>query len=300
MTNNYIVFLELPLRLSLPSFFCGLFNNKAFSDALIMDPNFDTKIHIINKKTGEVIKKKFYTDSIFVFHHINAYEKHDANSNLSEIIVDVCAYDPKYFSIKDLTYEDMFTDKLLGSKKLRAIARRISVPMNKEEHTNTNIYCKIEDLNSILAFELPTINYSRFNGKPYKYFYAANYQKSPFSIVKVNVENPYEVIEKKYFLDNYKFLPSEPIFIENPNPKSEDDGVLVVIVLSNKNDYLSIIDAKTMIEVARADLPAEIECSITFHGIHFISVFVNFNNFKTYYLILGFFADVKNYEKLNS
>ena len=36
---------------------------------------------------------------------------------------------------------------------------------------------------------------------------------------------------------------SEPIFVENPNATSEDDGVLLVMVLAdNHNDFLSILE----------------------------------------------------------
>ena len=132
--------------------------------------------------------------------------------------------------------------------------------------STSEVYCPIKDLNSSIAFELPTINYSKFNGLPYKYFYGINFHKLPFSIVKIDVENPSKYIEKIYALDGYKFLPSEPVFVENPNATSEDDGVLVVMVLSNKNDYLSILDAKTLEEIARADLPSDVQGAMTFHG----------------------------------
>ena len=80
----------------------------------------------------------------------------------------------------------------------------------------------------------------------------------------------------KYAKDGVDFLPSEPVFVENPNGTSEDDGVLLVMILtSDKNDFLSILDAKTLKEVARCELPEETKGAFTFHG--FFADKQNFN-----------------------
>lgn len=126
---------------------------------------------------------------------------------------------------------------------------------------------------------MPAINYGRFNGLPYQFIYGCNYNRKPFSIVKINLNKPMEIREWKYFdNDNIEFLPSEPVFVESPNPSSEDDGVLLVIVLEDKNDFLSILDAKSMVEIARAKLPDGVKAGFTLHG---------------------FFADRKNFKKMN-
>ena len=73
-------------------------------------------------------------------------------------------------------------------------------------------------------------------------------------------------------------MPSEPVFVESPNPTSEDDGVLLVMVLSDKNDFLSILDAKNLNELAQAVVPEGVLGAFTFHG---------------------FFADSKKFKSLN-
>ena len=57
-----------------------------------------------------------------------------------------------------------------------------------------------------------------------------------------------------------------PNFVANPNATSEDDGVLLVMIVSEKNDYLSILDAKTLEEIATAELPDNVRGAMTFHG----------------------------------
>ena len=74
ITANYIIFLEQSLLLDLTKFFFGLFTNKTFADALVMKPEMNTRIHLIERQTSRPIKVKFHTCPLFLFHHINAYE----------------------------------------------------------------------------------------------------------------------------------------------------------------------------------------------------------------------------------
>ena len=171
-------------------------------------------------------------------------------------------------------YEKFFTEELLGTNKIKSIARRITIPV---EVTSTEpIYCEIKNLNSNLVFELPTINYWANNGKPYSYFYGVNYFKKPFSVVKLNVNTPSESWEKIYEINgSINVLPSEPVFVAKPNAVSEDDGILIVLCLANKFDFVSILDAKDLNEIARGDIPRDISASFSFHG--FFASKVNFN-----------------------
>lgn len=62
-------------------------------------------------------------------------------------------------------------------------------------------------------------------------------------------------------------FPSEPLFIPTPTANSEDDGVLVSVVLDSERNrsFLLILDARTLQEVAKADLPAVVPLSFS-HG----------------------------------
>jgi len=122
------------------------------------------------------------------------------------------------------------------------------------------------DLNSDFAFEAPTINYWKNNGLPYKYIYGVNHYRRPLSVCKVNTERPDEIIETVFSKQGENVLPSEPVFVENPNGEAEDDGVILVMVLSDSNDYLSILDAKNLNEIARANMPEHVRGALTFHG----------------------------------
>lgn len=266
VTQNFIVFIEQSLILDFPSFISCVVLNKPFSDALLMCKTFNAHIHLINRHTCQIYKQKFITEPLVLFHHINAYEIRTYENILSRIVVDFCGYDVNIFDINKFTYAQMFTDKQLAENMI-ATARRILIPMDVG-FSNEPIKCEIVELSAEYPFELPSINYSRFNGKPYKFVYGLNLYKRPFSVIKMNMNNPMDVIEIAYGEKGNEdlFLPSEPVFVENPNPSGEDDGVLLVMVLSTKNDFLSILNANDLTEIARAQVPENVKTSHTFHG----------------------------------
>ncbi|CAG8689531.1 1835_t:CDS:2, partial [Acaulospora colombiana] len=62
--------------------------------------------------------------------------------------------------------------------------------------------------------------------------------------------------------------PSEPVFVAYPGRESdEDDGILLSVIFDGENlkSFLVVIDAKTMKELARADLPHVVPISFG-HG----------------------------------
>ena len=255
MTNNYIIFLEQSLIINIFNLLIGLITNKAFSHSFTMKKDYRTRIHIINRHTGDVLKQKLSTEPLFSFHHINAYE------NDNEIIVDLCAYDTKSFDISKLTFNNFLSDEFLKTKCFNPSPKRIKLPILINSNA-AEINCEIHNLNSNINIELPTINYSNFNGIKYKFVYGSNWFTNPFSVIKLNVDNPLDYLEFKY--DNC--FPSEPVFVPFNNSKNEDDGVLLVLVLSDKKDYLSILNAQNMKELARAEIPENIKAATTFHG----------------------------------
>jgi carotenoid cleavage dioxygenase-like enzyme len=282
LTQNYIVFLEQSVILDFIYLFYYLVSNGPLTNAFRSNDNFRTRIHLINRQTGEIHKNKYETEAQFCFHIINSYEDSNEESGKNEIIIDLCSYEMHEFDINNFTIENLFTiDAFSQSNKLKKPRiRRIRVPleMNLVRNSNELIECHIEDLFKSVSLELPAINF-KHNGLKYTYFYGVNYFKRPFSIVKLNVLDKKEIYEMKYSgteKDDHQF-PSEPVFVERPNPTSEDDGVLLVMVLSDQTDFLSILDARDLKELARAELPEDVRGAFTFHG---------------------FFADRKTFKKL--
>jgi beta-carotene 15,15'-monooxygenase len=279
ITQNYIILLEQSIKINFFKLIKTALFNRPFSECMVIEKEFQTRIHVIRKENGEKLKQKYLTEPLVAFHHINAYETFDSDNNNVQIICDLIAYNPDKFDISKFTCVDMYTERTIENDILATKAKRLTIPIRSESSaTNNNIpiYCDLKELNSF-SFEMPCINYSRVNGLKYKYVYGTNYYRYPFSVVKINVDDPNEIFEMKYAADenqDFKSLPSEPVFVERPGATSEDDGVVLVLVLSNQSDYLSILDAKDLKELAKAELNTssdeteenKVKACFTFHG----------------------------------
>lgn len=84
--------MEHSLVFDFRGFLLGIVTNRSFADNLYMNKEWNTRIHLVNRHTGEIIKKEFRTEPMFVFHHTNAYEKY-VDGKCTDLIVDICAYD---------------------------------------------------------------------------------------------------------------------------------------------------------------------------------------------------------------
>jgi torulene dioxygenase len=61
----------------------------------------------------------------------------------------------------------------------------------------------------------------------------------------------------------------EPIFVPNPDGTTEDDGILLSVVLDGytETSYLVVLDAKSLTEIGRASM--EWPVGFGFHGAHY-------------------------------
>jgi carotenoid cleavage dioxygenase-like enzyme len=60
--------------------------------------------------------------------------------------------------------------------------------------------------------------------------------------------------------------PGEPVFVGRPSASDEDDGVLLSVVLDARSErsFLLVLDARSLEELARAEVPHHIPFG--FHG----------------------------------
>ena len=241
MTPNYIIFMEYPL-VALPLKFRLL--NKPFIEKFNWKEERGTLIHLIHKTTGEV--HTIRTDPFFCFHHINAFEEK------GEIFFDL------------ITYEDasiinhLYLEKLRASDPFLAAGKlwRFSIPASKDRVDKRQL--------TDLPVELPRINYSKVNTRPYRYLYAAaNLEAGNFldALVKIEVNSGKEVIWRQEAC-----YPGEPVFVQAPAAESEDEGVILSVVLDahKKTSFLLILDAGNLQEIARAEVEQHIPFG--FHG----------------------------------
>ncbi|XP_069463202.1 beta,beta-carotene 15,15'-dioxygenase isoform X2 [Ambystoma mexicanum] len=276
MSENYIIFLEQPFKLDILKLATAYFRGVNWASCISFNEGEKTWIHIVDKRTKKAVSTKFYTDSMVVYHHVNAYEEDN------HVVFDVIAY--KDNSLYDLFYmanlKHDFEEKnvltsvpfckrfvipLQHDKKAEVGTNLIKLPSTTAKATkekDDSIYCQPEILCE--GIELPRINYD-YNGKNYRYIFAARveWRPIPTQIVK------FDLLTKKMLRWAEEHCwPAEPVFVPSPNATEEDDGVILSVIVSTdskKAPFLLILDGKTFTELARASV--NVDMHLDLHGM---------------------------------
>jgi len=246
ITEDYIILSEFSFRL--PNVLKLAFRSKPFIENYEWMERDASCFTVIEIDTGRVVAQA-QADSFFAFHHINAYQEGD------NIICDISAY-PDAQLINQLYLKQLHEGKSPSIGEFR----RYTIPLEGGRASY--------DVMSSESIELPRINYSRHNGRDYRYAYGASGRKDKQDfinqIVKVDVTSGMTML---WHEDNC--YPGEPVFIQRPAPQGEDDGVVLTVVLDTEKDtsFLLIQDAHSFQEIARAYVPQHIPFG--FHGQFF-------------------------------
>ncbi|XP_048838566.1 carotenoid-cleaving dioxygenase, mitochondrial-like isoform X1 [Brienomyrus brachyistius] len=287
MSENYVVFIEQPLKLDLLQILTGKLRGRALNEGIYWDPNQETVFHVVNKHTGEPSAVKYQARPLSFFHQINAFEEDGF------LMLDLCCLDDgkviNNFLIQNLRKSGEALDEVYNEMCF-AFPRRFVLPLNVHENTpygqnlNTRhcslatakkisknvVFCTHEDLHGddlreYGGLEFPQINYARYNTRPYQYFYGCGFRHLVGdSLIKMDLQR------KKFKVwTQPDFYPSEPIFVPSPGAVAEDDGVILSVVITpiqGKSTFLLILDARTFEELGRAEVPVQIPYG--FHGVY--------------------------------
>uniref|UniRef100_A0A8C5Q1S2 Carotenoid-cleaving dioxygenase, mitochondrial n=1 Tax=Leptobrachium leishanense TaxID=445787 RepID=A0A8C5Q1S2_9ANUR len=285
MTENYVVFLEQPLKLNILKILTSQLQGKSFLDCMELEPKYNTVFHVINKHTGKAHTTHFSSAPFMSFHQINAYEDQGC------IVLDICCQDDgmafDLFRLQNLRKSGQALKEVLKQFS-PAFPRRYVLPLvpgpGSTQNVETNplnyssatatqladgkVWCTHENLYDhaldSCGLEFPQINYFKYNTKKYRFFYGCGFQQLiGNSLIKVDVETKKAKIWKET-----GFYPSEPIFVPAPQSAEEDDGVILSAVLTPHQDqstFLLVLDAKDFTELGRAEVPVHIPYG--FHGI---------------------------------
>ncbi|KAM4703961.1 carotenoid-cleaving dioxygenase, mitochondrial-like isoform 2-T2 [Rhinophrynus dorsalis] len=240
MSENYIVFVEQPLTLNVMKILTSKISGTPICDCISWELKQDTIIHVANKHTGELLPVTFHAPPFAVFHHINAFEDQGC------IVFDLCCQD------------DGGTFRMYQLQNLHKSGQAL----DEVWCTHENLFDKtLEELGGL---DFPSINYSKYNTKKYRYFYGCGFQHLlGTSVIKVDVQTKEMMVWQE---DG--FYPSEPVFLPCPDATEEDSGVIMSVVLTphqEKNAFLLFLDAKTFSEIGRAEVP--VQMAYGFHGI---------------------------------
>ncbi|KAL3952607.1 hypothetical protein ACCO45_012550 [Purpureocillium lilacinum] len=223
---------------------------------------------------------RFSTPAGFFFHSVNAFEernKDDAGQVQTVLNMDLTMYETTdvmlglYYDVildrKDAakTYWDKWGHQNLATRHARIQFVMPTSPQTEQEAAMAEAE-EVLSIPSPHSGELSTIHPGKA-GKAYRYVYGAGSRGlSTFmdSIVKTDLKTREAVL----WSAPQAHSPCEPIFVPHPGGASEDDGVVLTVVLDGtaQKSYLLCLDAATMQEVGRAE--ADFAIGIGFHGHH--------------------------------
>lgn len=239
LTERWLVLMEFPLvvnplRLAL--------SGRPYIENYRWKPELGTRIRLLSR-TGEADLGPLQTAARFGFHHVNSYEDGE------DVVVDVCTYPDAGI------VEDLYLERLRAGKPVTGAAlERFRVSPGSDEVTVERLLDE--------SIELPRINYGRCNERPYRYVWGVGAAGGWLDrIVKGDVVNGTSQV---WHEDGT--YPGEPVFVAAPDARDEDDGVLLSVVLDGHREtsFLLVLDAATLDELARAEVPHPIPFG--FHG----------------------------------
>lgn len=286
MTENYVIFVEQPVKMDLMKIITNKMAGKSVADAMKWEPDEHTRFHIANKLSGELLPVKYLAKGFATFHQINAFEDKGC------IVFDICCQDSgddvKIYTLQNLRKQGEALDEtynVLAKSFPRRFVLPLAVDVTAPAGTDLNplsystakavkkddgtVWCTHENLHDesleeLGGFDFPCINYARYNTKKYRFFYGFGIgHLVGDSLIKVDVETKVTKVWRQT-----GFYPSEPVFVPLPDATEEDEGVILSVVITpnqTNRTFLLLLDAKTFSEIGRAEVPVQIPCG--FHGV---------------------------------
>ncbi len=236
MSARYLVIAEFPFVVNPMSLLLWL---RPYIENFRWKPSRGTRFHVIDRATGQPVGT-YEADPVFSFHHVNSFEDGD------DLVVDLVGYDDA--SIIDSFYlnriEDPSNELPIGT------LRRFRLPVTGARRPVTS-----ECLSST-CIELPSFDSPRMGTRSgYRFVFGVGlHDRRGFydQLVKIDVSDG---SARTWHEPGH--YPGEGVFVGRPGRTTEDDGVVLSVVLeaARGTSYLLVLDAATFTEVARAGLP---------------------------------------------
>lgn len=243
------------------------------------DPTQKARWFVVDRRHGCGVVAEFESPAAFSFHTVNAWQETNL-SGAEDIYCDVIEY-PNLDILHRFYYSNLMSSgenavNFLREKGKTSRPRLSRYILRNVRHSTVNENTP-PPAQAELVFtipnpsvgDIPTINPA----------YAAKANRYIYSLVDRGLSTIFDglskvdtVSKRVIYWDNPKgHTPGEAIFVADPDGKAEDDGILLSVVLDGfkGTSYLVCLDARTMIELGRA----ECECAIGlgFHGTHISS-----------------------------
>ncbi|CAI2334558.1 unnamed protein product [Caenorhabditis sp. 36 PRJEB53466] len=286
MSENYLIMFEAPIRLDIKKFLVRNFISATYKDCLGWHSNKEVKVFILNKKTGEQVPLKLKMDPFFTFHHANTFEKDGC------LVVDYCRIE-QAGSFDALLIENMKTGAFRNDPQFLPFLTRLVIPLNVPDGSKPGdnllksvkwaegysaelqndgfIHLKEKRLCDV-SLEFPRYHWEKVNMKEYKYVFGSSVlgqQKSETlaGVIKADVFSGKHLVWRR---ENEHQICGEPIFVPDPAGVEEDDGILIVPVMTmsdGQRPFVLMLDARNIQEIARYTIP-EARIPLGFHAFY--------------------------------
>ena len=244
MTDWHVVLVETPYRVSPLRL---RFSLQPFIANYRWRGGEGTRFRLIDRTDGSVVTVE--GEPCFTFHQTNAFDDGDA------VVIDLCAY-PDASVLERLDLERLRgpgAGGFLGSGLLR-----YRLPKSGGTATVEKAFPDLVDL--------PRINDGAVAGKRYRNLWAASSRGADSGffdrILRIDVEDG----SRAAVWEREDCFAGEPLFVPRPGSNREADGLILSVILdgAGKQSALLALDAETLEEMARADLPHIVP--FHFHG----------------------------------
>ncbi len=221
-----------------------LFSNKAFIEHFSWAPATGNHLWKLDRRSGQWTR--YETEPFLCFHVVNQFEVGD------EVVLDF------------LAYPDDGIVRQLSTARLAAELPDLAPQLFRARLVPGAATAKLERVGE-LAFELPAIDYRRFNGQPYRRAFGTVLRRGEggwsSTILAVDVE---QAAARRF--SEPPWIYGEPVFVSAPGASAEDEGVLLTVGthLSEPRSALRVLDAKSLEPLARAEIAGAIP--LGFHG----------------------------------
>lgn len=287
MSENYIVFPEMPLLLSVPKLMTTAFVGNSYRDCMSWEKDQEVKFHVISKKDNKPVELQYIAGPMFAFHHANTYEEngclimdcsahldgsvvmqlsstHDVDDSIHEAYNAGVGLFFRYVLPIELPENVEIGQNILASMDVKTDAEAILQADGK-------IFCKPEKMIDDVCFEFPRYNYEMCNMRKYRYLYGTELPAhGPVGsrVFKMDINTR---SYKAWARENDTQLIGEPVFVGRPGATEEDDGIVLVPVADRTTDmtkdFLLIIDAKEFEVLARCEVDPRLPMSFHAHYV---------------------------------
>ncbi|KJX94128.1 carotenoid cleavage dioxygenase 1 like protein [Zymoseptoria brevis] len=277
LTKNFVVLCIWPAYLK----GIKVLWEKNLMDAMSFDPSAKATWCVIDRHYGRGLVTKFRTPAFFSFHSTNAFEEVVSNSSTNggaevDIICELVTFENADI-LRNFYYDNLVSNgpnitKFLKSAKIDATLARYklaAVPLTAKVFSQASKTShpaeRILAIDGGRAGDLPVTN-PLYALQPHRYVWSIlNRGKSSFvdGLVKTDT-----LTGEARVWEQDKHSPGEPIFVPRPGAEAEDEGALLSVVFNGEtgSSYLLCLDARTMEEVARAEVGTAV--GFGFHGRH--------------------------------